>query len=566
MIWRAVVLPPRPGRGSGYVMCVQPVPWPEPDPQVVAAVAAMYRGRREGPLPVLVRDKLGEWLADEQFAGAYGTRGKPGWPPSRLALVTIFQKAGNLTDRQAAEQVRTRIDWKYALGLDLADPGFDHSILSEFRARVAAGGLEQVVLGALLERLAAEGLVKAGGKQRTDSTHVMAAVAALNRLELAGESVRAALEALTAAHPAWVAQRICVPDFARRYGTPMTSWRPPASQGRRDELAVAYARDGYALLGAVYDRSAPAWLRELPAVDVLRRVLLQNYARTITEDGREVIGRREKEPEGDGLPPGHARIASPYDLDARWGAKRDTFWLGYKLHITETCDDAPPCTCRTAAARRPAADGAGAGAHDREHDRGCAQACFPNLITHVATTGATVTDNQMTGAIHDDLAEKNLAPGRQYLDSGYLSAALVVSELARHGIALIGPLLADTSAQARAGNGYARADFTIDYDTKTVTCPRGKTAASWTPCTQRGQAAAVATFSATDCGPCPARPQCTTSGTKRRQLTVLPRDLAEAQAAARTAETTIPFQADYARRAPWLAAWCMVPSTPARRA
>ena len=88
-----------------------------------------------------------------------------------------------------------------------------------------------MALDALLARLAASGLVRAGGKQRTDSTHVIAAVAALNRLELAGESVRAALEALTAAHPDWVAQRICVPDFARRYGTPMTSWRPPASAG-----------------------------------------------------------------------------------------------------------------------------------------------------------------------------------------------------------------------------------------------------------------------------------------------------------------------------------------------
>src|ERR1019366_8276740 len=115
----------------------------------------------------------------------------------------------------------------------------------------------------------------------------------------------------------------------------------------------------------------------------------------------------------------------------------------------------------------------------------------------------------------EDLARKNLAPGRSYLDSGYLSAALVVSALAAWGIALIGPLLADTSAQARAGNGYARAGFAVDYGTKTVTCPQGKTAASWTPCTQRGQAAAVATFSATDCGPCPARPQCTTSGKKR---------------------------------------------------
>src|SRR5260370_1113921 len=192
MIWRAVVLPPRPGRGSGYVMCVQPVPWPEPDPQVAGAVAAMYRGRRERPLPVLGRDQLGAWLADEQFAGAYGTRGKPGWPPSRLALVTIFQRAEDLTDRQAAEAVRTRIDWKYALGLDLADPGFDHSILSEFRARVAAGGLEQVVLDPLLERLAAEGLVKAGGRLRTDSPHGIAAGGPPRRAELAREGGGAA--------------------------------------------------------------------------------------------------------------------------------------------------------------------------------------------------------------------------------------------------------------------------------------------------------------------------------------------------------------------------------------
>jgi hypothetical protein len=446
------------------------------------------------------------------------------------------------------------LDWKYLLGLALDDPGFDHTVLAEFRIRVAGAGLEQVALDALLERLAAGGLVKAGGKQRTDSTHVVAAVAALNRLELAGESVRAALEALAAAHPDWVAQRICVADWARRYGTPMMSWRPPASQAKRDELAVSYARDGYALLEAVYDRAVPGWLRELPAIDVLRRVLLQNYTRIITADGREVIRRREKEPEGDGLPPGHARIASPYDTDARNGAKREQYWLGYKLHITETCDDAPPCSCRPAAA----------GGAAKGHGRDCAHLVFPNLITNVATTDATVTDNQMTSAIHDDLAARTLAPGRHYTDSGYLSAALVVSELARHGIALIGPLLADTSAQARAGHGYARADFAINYDTKTVTCPQGKTAATWTPCTQRGQAAIVATFAASDCGPCPARALCTKS--QRRQISLLPRDLAEAQAAARAAEKATPFHADYARRAGVEGAMHQAASHGARRA
>ena len=530
-------------------MCVQPVAWPEPDPQIAAAIAAKYPGKRPRPLAVQIRDRLGQWLLDEEFAAAFGIRGRPGWPPSRLALVTVLQRAEKLTDRQAAEAVRTRIDWQYLLGLPLDDPGFDHTVLAEFRARVAQAGLEQVALDALLAKLAAGGLVKAGGKQRTDSTHVVAAVAALNRLELAGESVRAAVEAMAAAHPGWLAQRICVADWNRRYGTPMTSWRPPQSEARREELAIAYARDGYALLEAACDPSAPGWLRELPAVDVLRRVLVQNYTRAITAGGREVIKRREKEPEGDGLPPGHARIASPYDTDARWGVKREEFWLGYKLHVTETCDDPPPCTCGLAgAAGQAAAGSAGTGAQDRGHDTGCAHLTFPNLITHVATTDATVTDNQMTTAICEDLARKNLAPGRSYLDSGYLSAAVVVSALTTWGIALIGPLLADTFAQARAGAGYARADFTVDYDTKTVTCPQGKRSVSWTPCAQRGKDAIVATFSPGDCGPCPARSLCTTSGRNRRQLTVLPRGLAEAQAAARAAEKTIPFQADYARR------------------
>ena len=134
----------------------------------------------------------------------------------------------------------------------------------------------------------------------------------------------------------------------------------------------------------------------------------------------------------------------------RRGTRCCPFWLGHKLHVTETCD-APPCSCcQAAAAGGPAAKGMAAGERGG-HDKTCAHPAFPNLITHVGTTDAAVTDNQMTGVTHDDLAGKNLPPGRHYLDSGYLSAALVVSEAARHGIALIGPLLADTSAQARAG-------------------------------------------------------------------------------------------------------------------
>jgi len=529
-------------------MSMRAVPWPEPDPQVAAAVRAMYGGKKRPPLAVTVRDRLGEWLHDEDFAAAFGIRGRPGWPPSRLALVTVLQMADDLDDRAAADAVRERMSWKYALGLSLDDPGFDHTVLSEFRSRVTGHGLEELVLDKLLERLAAEGLVKAGGRQRADSTHVVAAVAALNRLELAGESVRAALEALAVTHPDWLAQRVCVTDFTRRYGTPMTSWRPPASAARREELAIAYAADGYALLEACHDPAAPPWLRDIPAVQTLRMVLVQNYTRRVDEGGRAVITRREAEPDGDGLPPAHIRISSPYDLDARWGVKRDTFWLGYKLHISETCDDPPACSCGGRAVRGAVAGHDEAGPGESGHEKGCPSLVHPNLITHVATTDATVTDNQMTTPIHHALAARHLSPGRSYLDSGYLSADLVIQWAAR-GVALIGPLLGDTSAQARAGAGYARADFTIDYDTRTVTCPQGATSATWTPCSQAGKDAIVVTFATSVCAPCPVRELCTTSSKRRRQLTIWPRELAEAQAAGRAAEHNISWQADYARRA-----------------
>jgi hypothetical protein len=174
---------------------------------------------------------------------------------------------------------------------------------------------------------------------------------------------------------------------------------------------------------------------------------------------------------------------------------------------------------------------------------------FPNLITHVATTDATVTDNQMTSVIHDDLARKNLAPGRHYTDSGYLSAALVVSEMAGHGIALIGPLLADRSAQARTG-GYTQQAFTIDWDRHQVTCPQGTVSSRWQPArTREGKQAIIVQFAAAACRQCPARHKCTTATRTGRQLYLRPREIHQIAAAARTAEDTIGFHADYARRA-----------------
>jgi transposase len=127
-------------------------------------------GTGEYPLAMRVRDELGELFSDVEFVEAFGARGKPGWPPGRLALVTVLQMAENLTDRGAAHRVRFGMDWKYALGMELDDPGFDASILSEFRTRLITHGLEERALDLVLKVLQGKGLVAAGEKQRTDST------------------------------------------------------------------------------------------------------------------------------------------------------------------------------------------------------------------------------------------------------------------------------------------------------------------------------------------------------------------------------------------------------------
>jgi transposase len=315
-------------------MSMQPRSWPEPAADVAEAVRAMFAGRR-APLAVVVRDELGELFADAEFAEAFAVRGQPGWSPGRLAMITVLQAVENLTDIQAAEAVRLRLDWKYLLGLSMADRGLDDSVLSEFRFRIVANSMEAKVLDLLVVRLVELGLLKSRGKQRTDSTHVLAAVRQLNQVELVGESVRACVEALVVADPDWVQAHLDA-GWQYRYGVRVDSWRMPASKTKRAALGADYARDGVALLRAVWDRAAPAWLAQLPAVGVLQRVLIQNVVVEAGRGGREAI--RLREADTDGLPPGRCRIVSPYDTDARWGGKRDLTWLGYKLHVSESCD------------------------------------------------------------------------------------------------------------------------------------------------------------------------------------------------------------------------------------
>ncbi|MFF5232702.1 transposase [Dactylosporangium sp. NPDC000521] len=305
----------------------------------------------KGTLAVRIRDALGPLFTDELFVRAFSAVGRPAASPGASALVSVLQYAEGLSDRQAADQVRARIDWKYLLGLELDDAGFDFTVLADFRARLIKHDLEEKVLDVILDRCARHGLLRAGGRQRTDSTHVLAAVRTLNRMEFVGETLRAALEALAAAAPDWLAPMIDA-GWAERYGTRIDSYHFPKGEDVRRRWAEQVGRDGYLILDAVAASSAPAWLQEIPAVQVLAQAWEQQYQR----DGQEVRWR-----EGKDLPPSRDRLASPYDTDARYGLKRGNGWPGYKVHLSETCDPD-----------------------------------MPRIITNVVTTDATITDTEMT--------------------------------------------------------------------------------------------------------------------------------------------------------------------------
>src|SRR5918998_5651709 len=204
----------------------------------------------KGTLVTRVRDEFADLFEDADFRALCPRQGQPGLAPWRLALVTVFQFLEQLSDRQAADAVRARIDWTYALGLELTDPGFHFSVLTEFRARLVAGGAEHLLLNRMLEHFKFRGLVRARGKQRTDSTHVLAAVHHLNLLELMAETLRAALDDLAAVVPDWL-RGVAQPAWFERYGRRAEDYRLPKSQEGREALALEIGADGLVLLEAL---------------------------------------------------------------------------------------------------------------------------------------------------------------------------------------------------------------------------------------------------------------------------------------------------------------------------
>ncbi len=456
-------------------------------PELTAQVARA--SNPSGTTAMWVRDRLDGLWADEDFAGWYPRDGRPGISPAQLATVSVLQFLLGLSDRDAAEAVRCRIDFKYALGLDLDDPGFHHSVLGDFRDRLLEEeGRADRLLDLALARLKEAGLVRERTTQRTDSTHVLAAVRGLTRLELVTEAVRAALEevARTAGH---ALDGLVDDDWGRRYGRPVRLGKNPTRPKTRMNDAGADARRLIEHLAAGY----PDLLRG-PQVQALRQIMVQNYH-------WDAAGRlRWRDDEGDaGLPPSAARVVSPYDPAARYSRRGQvTRWTGYLAQVTETCDDDAP-----------------------------------NVITDVAVMPATSDDRHALAGIHDRLARRGLLPDAHLVDGGYTSLVHMERAQREHQVTLTGPLPGNPTRQHRDQGGYARDDFRIDYDRREVTCPQGQVSKGWHgPYPTSSPDAApliVARFTRKQCQPCPVRAACTTSGDGKRTVGFPPRELLELQ-------------------------------------
>lgn len=457
---------------------------------------------------LLVADELGAMITDELFADLFSSTGQSAFAPWRLALTTILQFAENLSDRQAADAVRSRIDWKYVLRLDLDDPGFDASILCEFRGRLLGADASLRLFETLLTWCRERRLLKTRGRQRTDSTHVLAAVQALNRIELVAATMRATLDSLATADPAWFQAHADV-EWIDRYAVRLADDRLPTKQEQRIALATTIGADGEVLLARVFHSDTPSWLRDVPAVRVLQRVWIQNYVPNAT-------GLRWRTAD-DGLPRSRDFVSSPYDCDAHYARKRTTQWIGYKVHLTETCDDD-----------------------------------LPHLVTHVETTSAPIADGAVTPTIHAALKTRDLLPAQHLVDTGYLDANLLVQSQQEFGVDLVGPTRPDVKWQAQEDTGFTAQDFQIDWTQQTATCPAGKTSSSWTPAVDsRATEVIKIKFSTSDCTGCPHRQACVRSKKRwvRRTLTIRTHAAYDALQAARAREKTAAYKREAMKRA-----------------
>jgi transposase len=249
------------------------------------------------------------------------------------------------------------------------------------------------------------------------------------------------------------------PDWRDRYTRRAEDDRLPTTQAARATLTLATGYDGWRLLSAVPHANTPPWLRQGPAVDMLRRVWLQHYG----WDGTQLQWR-----EADNLPPAAPFVSSPSDLEAHDARQYTTQWVGYKVHLTDTCEDD-----------------------------------LPHLLTNVETMSGPAADGAATPTSHAALQQRGLWPRTHIVDTGFLDAELLVESQDHYGIDLLAPTRLDDHWQAREGAGCDAQHFPINWDLHQATCPAGKTRTGWTPAVDnRGNPVIKVKFSTRDCRVC----------------------------------------------------------------
>jgi len=354
-----------------------------------------------------IGDEYAELVKDEDFASLYSNTGQPAYSPARLSLVKVLQAMEHLSDRVALQMVRTRIDWKYALHLPLADDGFDASVLSEFRSRLVNNQAERKFFDALLEKLKEKGMLKGRGLQRTDALTIVAATRELNRLELVMETMRLAIVSLVECDPKWVKENLPAP-WLETYSEWIESERlvkdnGPRGKAESEGLLKQTGRDGFDLLERVKAESAPAECGQLTAIGTLEQVWKQQYRQVEDEAGQGQIVLHSKESRQEEKV-NRELISTPHDVEARYSEKRGQGSTGYKLHVTEVASEDEPA-----------------------------------IITDVDLVGGQQYDGAALEGIHERLKERELLPEEHLVDGGYMSGEMIAESAARE-VKLVGPM------------------------------------------------------------------------------------------------------------------------------
>lgn len=408
----------------------------------------------------VIGDQLLTFIAAEELTSMYSNIGRPSINPVILSLVTILQYLENIPDRLAASLVRTRLDWKYALHLSLYDSGFHYSDLCNFRKRLLSHGKESLIFEELLKKIESLGYLKKRKHQRTDSTHVLAVVRHLSRLENLSESLRVALKAIEKADATFYKVKLPVP-YTEHWSKPLNDYQ--MTDEERKETLERVGQDIHWLLDFLRT-NRESFLR-LPAVELLQTLFSQHF----TMQSREV--RLKKEATN-----GKEKIQTPHDPEARYSTKRGKSWTGYKVHITETANEKGEV----------------------------------NFVTDVSTTNACDRDNEALPQIQESLEERELKPEQQYTDKAYVTGDNL-ADSQENGIELTGEV------DELDNNGLFTADdFTIDYETKTATCPAGCTSSSWREFESGKHQGEVEISFGQQCQDCPCKEKCTRARDGRR--------------------------------------------------